>query len=244
MEESNSMGSNTKPASRGFFQKWFDMYFSPDKSFRGIDEKPDWIWPVLVVAILSALILIWIAPIMHQTQVEHLMAVKNLSRGEAEQMLAKSAGWQKFFLPLSTFIMIFISQVVVAFFFYLVGTVFLGGAVPYVKVLAMWAYTSLAVGIVAMVVRVPIMLSKKTIAVQTNLAAILSADSKGTILYKILTAFDVFMLWQLVLMTIGFTVIFKFSGKKSATAVFGLWAVWVILSVLLRTIFKMPGMGA
>ncbi len=244
MENVTSLESDSKPESPGFFQKWFNMYFSPEKSFRGIDEKPDWFWPVLIVAFLSAAILFVIAPIMHQTQIEHLMELKNLSHAEAEQMLAKTAGVQKFILPISTFIMIFVSQIVVAFFFYLVGTVFMGGAIPYVKVLAMWAYTSLAVGIVAMAVRVPVILAKKTIAVQTNLAAFLSPDSKGTVLYKFFAAFDVFTLWQLILMTIGFTVVYKFSSKKSAIAVFGLWAVWVIFSVVLRSVFKMPGMGA
>ena len=244
MEEMTEVEHQSQPASRGFLQKWFDMYFSPEKSFRGIDEKPDWIWPVLLVALLSAAVLILIAPIMRQVQIEHLMAAKNLSRAEAEQMMAKAAKFQQFVMPISTFIVVFVTQIVVAFFFYLTGTVFLGGLVPYVKVLSMWAYTSLAVGVVAMIVRVPVILSKKTIAVQTSLAAFLPPDSKGTILYKLLASFDVFVLWQLVLMTVGFTVIYKFDRKKSATVVFGLWAIWVVISVLLRTIFKAPGLGA
>ncbi len=244
MEEMATTEQQPQPASHGFFQKWFDMYFSPEKSFRGIDEKPDWIWPVLVVAFLSAAVLILIAPILRQVQIEHLMAIKNLSRTEAEQLMAKGAKFQQIIMPISTFIMIFVTQIVVAFFFYLVGTVFMGGMVPYVKVLSMWAYTSLAVGIVAMIVRVPIILAKKTVAVQTNLAAFLSPDSKGTILYKILASFDVFILWQLVLMVIGFTVVYKFNSKKSATVVFGLWAVWVVISVLLRSLFKAPGLAA
>ncbi len=244
MDDVTATHSQTELEKQGFFQKWFHLYFSPEKTFRAIDEKPDWILPVSVVAILSALILILIFPQMRQLQVEHLMAAKNLSQAEAEQLLAKGEAFQKIIMPISTFIMIFVTQIVASFFFYLVGSVFLGGMVPYTKVLSMWAYTSLAVGIVAMIVRVPVILAKKTIAVQTSLAAFLSPDSKGTLLYKILSSFDIFILWQLVLMTVGFTVIYKFSQKKSATVVFGLWALWVVFSILLRSIFKAPGLGA
>lgn len=244
-EKINEVGENPVKAEEagGFFQKWFDLYFNPQKSFQSIDSKPDWVLPVVIMAVVTAIIMVALAPIMHQFQVERLMDIRNLSREQAEDLLQKGRQFQKFLVPISAFIGIFVVEIVAALFFYLVGTVFMAGDVPYKKVLSIWAYTSLAVGIIGMIIRTPLMFIKKTMLVQTSLAAFLSADSRGSLLYRVFSKIDVFMIWQLILVTLGFVAIYKFSTKKSATVVFGLYVLWIVVSVLFGSIFKMSGLG-
>ena len=227
-----------------FFQKWFDLYMNPQRSFQSIDQKPDWILPMLTFAVISAVLMVFLMPIMRQFQIEHLMDLRGISREQAEEILQKAWKIQQLTTPIFAFVGVFIVQFVVAFFFYLIGTVFMGGNVPYIKVVSLWSYTSLAVGIVGLIVRVPVMFTKKTLTVQTSLAAFLSPDSKGSILFKFFNKLDVFVIWQLILVTIGFMVIYKFNSKKSATVVFGLFVLWIIISVLLQSVIKTPGMGA
>jgi len=228
----------------GFFQKWFDLYMNPQQSFQSIDQKPDWLLPMLTLAIISAVVMIFMMPIMQQFQIERLMDLRGISRDQAEEILQKAWKIQQFTTPIFVLVGTFIVQFVVAFFFYLVGTVFMGGNVPYIKVVSLWAYTSLAVGIIGLAVRAPIMFAKKTMVVQTSLVAFLSTDAKGSLLYKIFGKLDVFVIWQLVLAVVGFTVIYKFDSKKSATIIFGLYILWIIVSVLLQSVIKTPGMGA
>jgi len=228
----------------GFFQKWFDLYFNPQRSFQSIDQKPDWVLPMLTLAAISAVLMIFLMPILQQVQIERLMDIRGISRGQAEEIIQKAWKIQQVTTPVFVFVGVFVVQFVVAFFLYLVGTVFMGRPVSYIKVVSAWAYTSLAVGIVGMIVRAPIMFAKKTMTVQTSLAAFLSPDSKGSILYKIFDKLDVFVIWQLILVTIGFMIIYKFNSKKSATIVFGLYILWIIVSVLLQSVIKTPRMGA
>ncbi len=230
--------------SGGFFQKWFDLYFNPQRSFQSIDQKPDWVIPMLTLAVISAVLMVFLMPIMKQFQIEHLMDLRGISREQAEEIILKAWKIQQITTPIFVFVGIFVSQFVIAFVFYLVGTVFMGGNVQYIKVVSLWAYTSLSVGIVGIIVRAPIMFAKKTMAVQTSLAAFLSPDSKTSMLYKIFAKLDVFVIWQLILVTIGFMIIYKFNSKKSTTVVFGLYLLWIIISVLLQSVIKTPGMGA
>ncbi|NOY76261.1 MAG: YIP1 family protein [Calditrichaeota bacterium] len=246
MDEQSYVEGKPATAEEGgsFFQKWFDLYMNPQRSFESIDQKPDWLLPMLTLAVISAVVMIFMMPIMQQFQIERLMDLRGISRDQAEEILQKAWKIQQFTTPVFVLIGTFIVEFVVAFFFYLVGTVFMGGNASYVKVLSLWAYTSLAVGIVGLAVRAPIMFAKKTMMVQTSLAAFLSTDAKGSLLYKIFGKLDVFVIWQLILAVIGFTVIYKFDSKKSATIIFGLYILWIIVSVLFQSVIKTPGMGA
>ncbi|HKP86727.1 MAG TPA: hypothetical protein VJZ26_11555, partial [Blastocatellia bacterium] len=69
--------------------------------------------------------------------------------------------------------------------------------------------------------------------IPTNLAVILPSGS-SPVISSLAASFDVFTIWFLILLAIGFAAIAgakKFKTSKTATLVFGTWAVWVIIKM-------------
>jgi Yip1 domain len=78
--------------------------------------------------------------------------------------------------------------------------------------------------------------------VPTNLAVILPSGTSPA-LSSIAGSFDIFTIWYLMLVVIGFVAISgakKFKTSKSATLVFGVWAIWI----LVKAGFAALGFGA
>ena len=93
------------------------------------------------------------------------------------------------------------------------------------------------IGIVQMALTTFLILSKGTShGVTTSLAFLLPAQAvgaKATILHSILSKFDIFTVWQLILWILGVAVVYKFTVKKSATMIISIWAAYVIIAVVL-----------
>ena len=49
------------------------------------------------------------------------------------------------------------------------------------------------------------------------------------VLFGLLSSLDVFVIWTLALMSIGYAHMSRFSKAKSATIVFGLWLSWILV---------------
>jgi hypothetical protein len=72
--------------------------------------------------------------------------------------------------------------------------------------------------------------------VQTSLAAILSEANPTSLPFLILSRFDIFEIWQIAVVSIGISIIYRFNIKKSAGLVIGLWTLWSIIWVALNNL--------
>lgn len=220
---------------KNFFAKWIGIYFSPTETFKSIDQKPDWILPLLVTAILTIGFVLIIAPYTQDAAIEAMMD-RGMTEDQAYEML--ESPFMKYINPILGGVGVFIVSFIIAGAFYLVFSFILGGESTYKKVLSVYAYTGFAVGFVTILVKLPLMIAKGSYKVQTSLAAFLPIDMEEKFLYKLFAHFDVFIIWELILFTIGFGLIYKFSRGKAATGVIGLWAIYVIGAILLGNIFS------
>ena len=73
--------------------------------------------------------------------------------------------------------------------------------------------------------------------VYTSLAVLMDLADKKTVLFSILNAFDVFMIWKVILWSIGMSVIYQFSRAKGYTAVISLYVIFIAISVGLGQLF-------
>ena len=96
---------------------------------------------------------------------------------------------------------------------------------------SVYTYASL-IGMFGLLLRIPLILSKQTADVHFSLASFMSPDQSKTILYNILKGFEIFSIWQFIVLAIGFAVIYKFSMKKSG---------WTMAVLFLITVFVMAG---
>jgi hypothetical protein len=112
----------------------------------------------------------------------------------------------------------------------------LGGDSNYRRVLSVYSYSSL-IAIPAMIVKFPLIMMKENLNVQTSLALLLSPNTEDSFLYRVFSSFDIFTIWQVILVSMGLGVIYKYATKKAFTAVFILWVIWILLKSGLSSVF-------
>jgi hypothetical protein len=81
--------------------------------------------------------------------------------------------------------------------------------------------------------------------VALDLSILLDTPAVGeskSILYRILSKFDIFVIWQIVLYIIGMSVAYKSSIQKAAVPILSLWGIWIIISVAFGGFFEQFGM--
>jgi hypothetical protein len=131
----------------------------------------------------------------------------------------------------------FLVVLVVGVAFLFTGNVVLGGSSTFKHMLAVasWGYL---VSIVESVIKIPLMLAKGSIHVYTSLAVLFDTSEFNTVLFKIADAFDVFVIWRVIVWAIGFGIMYKFSKNKSLMAVIVLAVIYFAISIGLGSLFS------
>jgi hypothetical protein len=222
------------PAKANPFSRIVGAVVSPVETFRSIAERPDWIVPLVVAIILSVLSTVLIAPhIDIDASMRKQLAKKDMPAAQIDRMIEMSKKTQKF-NPV-------IVAVIVPIVFFAISAIMLfafrafGGEGTFRQSMAVTAYAwvpSIIKGCLTLVV----ILMGGTI-LQQDMATILKSnpgaflgDSASPVLVSLLSSLDVFTIWMLVLMTIGYSYMARLSRAASASIVFGLWLVTVLVS--------------
>jgi hypothetical protein len=176
---------------------------------------------------------------------------------EQQDQIHKQIEWQKKFAKTDLSSPLTIAIAVGKFFIFYVfafliptgvfalGMMFIQAQTTFKKILSVVAWSWCATGLVGIVVAIAalmvrdeeglrdINLADPAGMVPTNLAAFLPSDT-SRILSTIAASIDIFTIWYLILLSIGFAVIAgakKFKTSKTATLVFGVYALWVLVKM-------------
>lgn len=222
-------------------QRIWGIYTKPRETMEYLSQKPDWILPVVVVAVavlLSGLILY--PTVIRPQQVEQISKQfrenANIPPEQAQQMEERALRFTEGPFGLLTgiggmVVFALLSILIPALVFFWLGQL-LGGEGAFRNVLSIVSYASLVV-VPGLIVRTPLMLAKHSVGVQTSLALVLSPEQEGSFLFRFLAQFDIFVIWQLILAALGLAILYRFSKQKAAALVFGLWLLWAILLTFL-----------
>jgi hypothetical protein len=220
------------------------IYISPKETFESIDRKPTWLIPfvILVVVVLAFQMLTMDIQLDYRLQMMEAQGVPSERIDLAQQQMQ---GPMKYIGLVMAPVGILVIWVIIAAIFLFFGKTIMGGDTSFKKVYSVIAWTGV-LGILGMVVRTFLVLSKGAFhGVTTSLAMLLPTPpigETGSLLYRILSKFDIFTIWQEILWIIGFAVIYRFTTKKSAIMVLSIWAVWIVISVALGGLFQNFGM--
>ena len=222
----------------GGLSKVVNIFFEPRKVFQSLKIKPTWLVPVIIVAVLGMGFFYYTFPYIMNEQVQNIRDNDRIPEEQKERIIdrIKEAEhppiWQLAIAPVGTLI----SLVIVAAVLFFVFNVLMGGDSGFRRVFSVYCYSSL-IAIPAMIVKFPLVMMKGNINVQTSLGLLLSADAKGSFLYSVLSSFDIFTLWQVILVSLGLGVMYKFSTKKAFTTVAILWVIWIFAKSGLSGVF-------
>ena len=250
--------SAEEPARLGPLGRLTGTIFSPGETSADVNRKPTWLAPMIiaiVTVLASSFFFQWrVKPDWDQitrNQIKKRLERSNQSLTE-EQMqqqvnIAKTIG--KFF-PIIGALFTPIIYVIVAGIFAL-GLMFIQAKTTFKKILSVVSWSYAAVGIVAAIVTMASLMvrdeeSLRSIdptqpagIVPTNLAAFLP-DNASAVVKSLAGSLDIFSIWILILLTIGFAAIAgsrKISAGKTGKLVFGFWALFVLAKAGWAAIF-------
>lgn len=237
MSEASVAPSPVAPeAGGGFFQNLIDLYFSPREAFARIVRAPRFLLPLVAyVAIVLGFTGIWLHKVdpteFMKTQIEESPRADKMTAEQKQAVIETQAkmmpilGWV--FGPTFIAIMLLVVSGTLMFVF----RFFYGGDVTFKQAIAIVLWTFLAVGIVS----TPVMLTVMTLkgdwnldpnqVVQANLGLLLDKSTAAKPLWALFTSIDVFVLWMVFLMAVGFGVACK---KPTSSALWGVVIPWLV----------------
>ncbi|HSE38564.1 MAG TPA: Yip1 family protein [Blastocatellia bacterium] len=241
-----------EPAQLGPFARLTGTLLSPGETFADVNRKPTWIAPMIIaiVTVLASTFFFqwrvnpdWDSIMRNQIKKRMESSNQSLTEEQMQQQVNFAKGIAKF-SPLIGAVVTPVFYVILAGIFAL-GLMFIQAKTTFKKILSVVAWSCAATAAVATIVTMASLMvrdeeSLRSIdptqsagIVPSNLAAFLSSETPAVI-KSLAGSIDVFTIWVLILLAIGFAAIAgarKITTRKTATVVFGFWAVYVLLKM-------------
>jgi hypothetical protein len=227
----------------------FGVLFSPQKTFEDIVRKPGWLVPIALVTLLSIAVSFGLNQRVNWRefigqQIEKSPQGAQLSAEQKEQRIEASVK----ITPIFTYAIGVLGPIIGALVISLImwgAYSLLGGistnfgtAMAITSHAFMTGLISSPLFLLVIYLKAPGTIDLEN-PVATNLAAVLPDDSAKW-LVALCKSFDVFTIWTLILLAIGFAVINpkKLKGGKPYVIAFSVWAAWVVCRVGWAFIFS------
>jgi hypothetical protein len=241
-----------EPARLGPFARLTGTLLSPGETFADVNRKPTWIAPMIIaiVTVLASTFFFqwrvkpdWDSILRNQITKRMEKSNQSLTEEQMQQQVNIGKSIAKF-SPLIATVVTPVIYVVLAGIFAL-GLIFIQAKTTFKKILSVVAWSCAATAVVATIVTMASLMVKDEEGlrsidptqpagiVPSNLAAFLPSETPAVI-QSLAGSIDIFTIWVLILFTIGFAAIAgarKITTSKTATVVFGFWAVYVLVKM-------------
>ncbi len=201
-----------------------------------VKDTTKWWLPLIIVAVIGIGVTMWIVPNivipMQRDIISEMVFEQGGSQADVDQAMSIASG---FALPsgiigaaIQAFLMLFIIAGVLHLLMKMVG-----GKGTFRDGRAVVAY-SMIISAIGSLVKLPIMVSKKTMMPEVGPTLLLPDLEPSDKLFKFLfTGFDVFTIWWMVVLVLGLAAGYRVSRGKSAVAVLILWVLMTVIVTLL-----------
>ena len=229
------------PAQLNILQRIIGVFGSPQKTFEDIAARPNWVFPLILLVLVALLTTQIMAPAMiadfkSGEQYEKLMQNEQLTPEQIERAAEMQISAMKNFAGIgaavSTLIICLLAGAVLLF----IGNIILGGEAKYVQIFSMYCWGGL-IGVLGSILRLPLAVQKMSTKIYFGPAVLFPAGAEESAGFKIAAALDIFLIWRVVLLAVGFAAIYKFTFGKSITALCVLYALLVAISIVFSGVF-------
>ncbi|HXW57030.1 MAG TPA: YIP1 family protein [Candidatus Cybelea sp.] len=234
------------PASVSSFGRVFGALFDPKPTFESIAQRPSWVWPLLILIVLSTVIIALVGQRVGWRQViEKQIAnspsaqqrMEQLPPEQRQRVMETQTKYAAVFGYVSVILYLTVGPVVVAALLLAIFNVIGGAKVGFSTSLGIVAHSwmpyaiSALLGIVILFIKDPTTIDVQNL-VASNPGALL-AEGSPKWLVALLTSLDLFTFWALLLEAIGYraTNPKKISFGMALGCVVGLWILWVFVKV-------------
>ncbi len=200
----------------------------PSSAFEWVKENPNFIIPMILILVVSIIFGVVSAPLatdLAQKQMQNgTTKLTPAQEGQAKQMMK--------FLPIiavftglfTAIIAIFIQAALMH-----LGVSMFGGSAKFTVSIATVAYAQIPIVLQQLLQSIYMAASGKMIT--PGLSALLSSRQQMGPLGAFLGRIDIFGLWALLLLVLGFSITYKVSKGKAAAVAVGYWLIGTILAV-------------
>jgi len=246
LQEQNSFDQNKEPAEAEqsvklpISQQLVKIFTDPVTFFQNLRENPTWLLPLILIILMSIIFTSVTKDQMLEFRKQMIYdsekIPEELKDQSIEQIENMSPGAYFTQAVIGSFIGVGLIYVIGAGFLLLIGNFFLGGQATFKQMFALFTWANM-VSIVEMLVKMILVLQKNSMEVYTSLALFMDPAKSKTFIFQLLNAIDVFTIWKVILLAIGFGIIYRFSAKKSYITVISIYVVYVLLSIGIGRLF-------
>ncbi|MDH4222103.1 MAG: YIP1 family protein [candidate division Zixibacteria bacterium] len=229
----------------GFLSRIAGIFFEPRKVFNFLNNKPSWFPAFILILVISIIVAQIILPQSLLLQKEIVSQIPQLSSAPPEVLdkIAEVDTAKRINSAVGEILKNLIGIFLLTSLVYFFCNIILGGDSRYKKVLSVVTYASF-VPILGAVLKTPLIIVKNSADIQTSLALLMPEGDVTKIRYLLLSFVDIFSIWEIILIALGLTVLYKFTKGKAYTASLISWLVLAIfgigLSVLGMSISGVP----
>jgi hypothetical protein len=232
------------------FGRLIGALVSPAKTFRSIAERPSWGVALVALLIVSTAVGVLANQRIDKNDLRQMVQERiEKSRGgqatpeQVEQAMAfteKANAVGRWLIPVVGTVV----YLLITLLFFMAFRFFAGSEIPYKTSFAVTLHGFLPV-LVGGLLTLPVILSREHINLKdaqsgnllaSNLGAF-APESLGTAARSLLSSLDLFSLWTIVLLIIGYRIAAKVSTAAATTVVVVLWALYVAAKVGLSALF-------
>jgi hypothetical protein len=221
------------------FQRIIGVLFSPDATFASIARRPDWVVPLALIVILSLAngILISSRIDFGAPAREAMAQNKNMTQQDMDRAERMSVGMGKVAKFIGPVIAIIVLLIVAGAL--LLTVRLMGGEGDFKQAFSVTCYAWIP-NIIQAIVLTIIVLAKGSTAinpqtiptiVRSNPAFLVDMKTQP-MAFALLSSLDLFTIWVIVLLVIGFAYVGRISKAKAAVAVLSLWAVTILFKLI------------
>ncbi len=212
-------------------QRIIGVLFSPDATLASIARKPDWVLPLVILLVMSLVAGVVIAQHVDfgAAAREAMEQNKNASQEQIDSGVKMAAGIGKVVTYLSP-VLSAIGLLVIAGVLLLAFRLF-GGEGDFKQAFSVTCYSSMP-GVIKSILMMIIIVYKGGTIPGQQLATLVRSNLGFLVDYKanpmafaLLSSIDIFSIWFLALMIIGFAYLARVSRVKSAVVIISLWIV-------------------
>lgn len=221
---------------KGPVQRIFGALFSPNETFADIARKPDILVPLAVIVFFSLLSTIVVVPKLDFESMmrEQFESNKDISAEDADRMVRITAASGKVFAYASPILAIGIFAIVAGVL--LLAFRMMAGEGTFKQAFSVTLYSQFPQVIHGLITTVIIMTKSSVQPDQMNTLlksnlGFLVDPKQQMVPFALLSSLDLFTIWTLVLLIIGFACVSRFSKAKSAAIVISLWIVTVVVKL-------------
>jgi hypothetical protein len=220
-----------------FFQNLIDVYFSPREAFTRIVRRPGILLPLVGYAVLVlGFTGIWMSRMdareFMKTQIEQSGRADRIPAEQREAIIEQQAKWMPIFAWVMGPVGIAVTLLVISVTLMFVFRFFYASEVAFRQAFAIVTWVFFAVALVSTPLLLLVLQLKgdwnlnPQEVIQANLGLLLDKSTAAKPLFALLSSIDVFSLWMIFLLAVGFGVASK---KTTGSAIWGVAIPWILI---------------